>query len=297
MGDVSRFLDPILIQQLNQLQLSARIVVEGSTPGLHRSRVKGASVDFRQHRAYVAGDEPRRLDWRLLGRTDRPYVREYHEETNLRAVLMLDRSGSMAYGKRFGRKFDYAARIVASLAYLMIGQTESVGLGIAGKGLENWLPPHSHPSQLSRLIEAVERAEPRGASSPAAAMHAVAGHLQRRCLIVVVSDFFEPIPKLRAGLARLRHDRHEVIALQTLEPDEIEFPFRAFVRFRGLEEESPTLCDASLLKKTYLENFQRHQDELRDACQSLGVELRRAVIDQPLDEMLVAFLRRTSSMH
>src|SRR5258708_35754494 len=107
MSDVSRFLDPTLIQKLNQLQLSARIVVEGSTPGLHRSRVKGASVDFRQHRAYVAGDEPKRLDWRLLGRTDRPYVREYHEETNLRAVLMLDRSGSMAYGKRFGRKFDY----------------------------------------------------------------------------------------------------------------------------------------------------------------------------------------------
>jgi uncharacterized protein (DUF58 family) len=179
----------------------------------------------------------------------------------------------------------------------MIGQTESVGLGVFGPKLQSWLPPQSHSSQLSQLIEVLERVEPNGSSSPAAAMHDVAGHLQRRCLVVVVSDFFEPIKQLRAGFARLRHDRHEVIAIQTLEPDEIDFPFRAFVRFRGLEEESPTLCDAALVKKTYLDNFHRHQDELRDACQSLGVEWRRTVIDQPLDEMLVALLRRSSSAH
>src|SRR3954465_4544931 len=127
MSDVARFLDPSLVERLNQLQLTARSVVEGSTVGLHRTPLKGASVEFRQHRSYVPGDEPRRLDWRVLGRTDRPYVREYEEETNLRCVMMLDRSGSMSYGSLGESKFDFAAKLTASLSYLMLAQTESVG--------------------------------------------------------------------------------------------------------------------------------------------------------------------------
>src|SRR5215210_6494352 len=129
---VSRYLEPNLIERLNHLQLSARSVVEGSIVGAHRSPMKGASVEFRQHRFYTPGDEPRRLDWRVLGRTDRPYIKEYDEETNLRAVLLLDASGSMSYaGARKGEpKFEYASRLVAALSYLMLGQTESVGVGL-----------------------------------------------------------------------------------------------------------------------------------------------------------------------
>src|SRR5438552_14308982 len=125
---VSRYLEPNLIERLNQLQLSARSVVEGTINGLHRSPVKGASVEFRQHRFYTPGDEPRRLDWRVFARTDRPYIKEFDEETNLRCALMLDASGSMAYAGKHGSKYDYAAKLVASLAYLMLAQTESVGL-------------------------------------------------------------------------------------------------------------------------------------------------------------------------
>src|SRR3954471_22947045 len=145
MSFVTRYLDPTLVERLNHLQVTARSVVEGSITGAHRSPLKGASVEFRQHRFYTPGDEPRRLDWRVLGRTDRPYIKEYDEETNLRCVLMLDESGSMAYGTEKsgaapslspgaapgaegGSKFDYAAKLVASFAYLMLGQTESVGL-------------------------------------------------------------------------------------------------------------------------------------------------------------------------
>src|SRR5882757_9764220 len=127
MSFVTRYLEPSLVERLNHLQLSARSVVEGSITGLHRSPLKGASVEFRQHRFYTPGDEMRRLDWRVLGRTDRPYIKEYDEETNLRCLLMLDSSGSMAYGKRGVTKFEYAAKLVASLSYLMLGQSESVG--------------------------------------------------------------------------------------------------------------------------------------------------------------------------
>src|SRR4051794_14174499 len=157
---VSRYLEPNLVERLNQLQLSARSVVEGTISGLHRSPVKGASVEFRQHRFYAPGDELRRLDWRVLGRTDRPYIKEYDEETNLRCVLLLDASGSMSYAgseasttnsssadaRRDGStasKFDYPCRLVASLSYLMLGQTESIGLATFSGKLDHWLVPRS----------------------------------------------------------------------------------------------------------------------------------------------------------
>src|SRR5512139_2712449 len=133
MALVSRYLDANLVERLNHLEISARSVVEGATVGLHKSPVKRASVEFPQHRFYVPGDEPRRLDWRVLARTDRPYVKEYHEQTNLRCVLMVDCSGSMSYGSPENTKFDFAARLAAALAYLMLGQTESVGVAMCGR--------------------------------------------------------------------------------------------------------------------------------------------------------------------
>src|SRR3954471_13646103 len=157
MSFVTRYLEPALVERLNHLQLSARSVVEGSITGAHRSPVKGASVEFRQHRFYTHGDDIRRIDWRVRGRTDRPYIKEYDEETNLRAVLMFDRSGSMGYvgsGKQTKgaephlSKFDYAAKLVASLAYLMLGQSESVGLALFGSKVEQWVPPRAGTTQL-----------------------------------------------------------------------------------------------------------------------------------------------------
>src|SRR5258708_3658718 len=165
MSLISRYLDPVLIERLNYLQLSARRVVAGSTIGQHKSAVKGASIEFRQHRPYVSGDEPRRIDWRVLGRTDRPYVKEYDEETNLRCMILLDASGSMAYARRSGAKFDYAATAVAALAYLMLGQTESVGVALFRKRIDPWLAPKSGTAQLARVIDVIERTAPRGPAS------------------------------------------------------------------------------------------------------------------------------------
>src|SRR6266567_2471849 len=221
MSLVSRYLDPLLIERLNALQLSARRVVVGSTLGQHKSPVKGASVEFRQHRFYVPGDEPRRLDWRVFGRTDRPYVKEYDEETNLRALILLDGSGSMGYGRKHGTKFDYAASLAASLAYLMLGQTEAVGLGLFRKRIDAFLAPRGGTPQLARVIDVLERSS----------------------LVIVISDFFTPIDKFREGVAHLKHDRHELICLRVLDRDELEFPFRRWSRFRGMEGEDARLCE------------------------------------------------------
>lgn len=292
MSDVARFLDPNLVQQLNQLQMTARSVVEGLTSGKHRSRMRGASVEFRQHRQYAPGDEPKHLDWRVLARTDRPYVREFQEETNLRAAILLDRSGSMSYANRFGSKFDYAARLTAALAYVMLGESESVGLGVFDQRIDTWIAPHSHRSQLSRLIQTLEDIEPDGPSAPGAAMQDVSRRLSRRSLVIVISDLFESADPLRKGLARLRYDRHEVVLMQVIDPDELEFPFRSFIRFRGLEMDQTSLCNASMLRATYQSRMKSHERELKQACQKLAIEYVRFVTDQPMDEALISFLRK-----
>jgi uncharacterized protein (DUF58 family) len=277
--------------------LSARSVVEGTTLGQHRSPVRGASVEFRQHRPYVAGDEPRRLDWRILARTDRPYVRQYEEETNLRCALLLDRSGSMAYGgERRERKFAYAAKVVASLAYLMLGQGESVGAGTFGKRLEQWVAPHGGSAkggtpQLARVIDVLERTEPRETSDPARALHDAAERLGRRSLVVVVSDFFCDVAGLKTSLARLRHARHEAVLLRVLDDDEIDFPFTQWVRLRGLEGEPARLCEPAVVRQRYRQKFDAHQRDLADACRSMRAELHTFRTSRSVDQALVGFLR------
>jgi len=301
MSLVSRYLEPAVVERLNYLQLSARSVVEGTTTGQHRSPVKGASIEFRQHRFYVPGDEPRRLDWRVLGRTDRPYVKEYDEETNLRCVLMVDCSGSMGYGgKSSGRlervtKFDYAAKLAAALAYLMLGQTESVGVGLFGKGLDSYLPPRAGTGQLSRVIDVLERAAPKGASGGAGAVHAVAERLERRALVIVISDLFWPEAAVREGLARLRHDRHETIVMRVLDRDEVEFPFRRWVRLRGLEGERGRMCEPALVRKSYLQSFRRHARAVGDACRAMGAEFQSFSTDRPVIDALTTFLQRRAA--
>jgi uncharacterized protein (DUF58 family) len=302
MSFVSRYLEPNLIERLNQLQLSARRVVEGSITGLHRSPVKGSSVEFRQHRFYVPGDEPRRLDWRVLGRTDRPYIKEYDEETNLRCALMLDCSGSMEYGEEAtaaaigAQKFDYAAKIVAALAYLMLGQTESVGLALFAAKLERWIGPKAGTGQLSVLIDVLERAVPRGPSHLGQAMQEVADRLDKRSLVIAVTDAFNPIAAISKGLARLHHDRHETIVIQVLHPDEVHFPFRTWSRFRGMEGERPRLCEPAVTRQAYLDKFRRHRQQLAEACRSQASEFYSVVTDKPLIECVTQLLHRRAGV-
>ena len=292
MSVVSRYLEPALVERLNHLTLSARSVVEGSTIGSHKSPLKGASIEFRQHRIYTPGDEPRRLDWRVLARTDRPYIKEYDEETNLRCLIMLDTSGSMAYGGQSEIKFDYAGKLAAALSYLMLGQTESVGLATFGKKLESYLAPHAGTAHLSRVIDALERCAPKGESGLHQAMHDVAERLERRSLVIVLSDVFAPVPAVREGLAHLRHERHEVLLLRVLDRDELDFPFKNWSKFRGLEGEKPHLCESSLVRKSYLASFRRHAEELKDACRALRVQHADFVTDKPLLDAVTQFLHR-----
>ena len=295
MALVSRYLDPNLVERLNHLELSARRVVEGSTIGLHKSPMKGASVEFRQHRFYVPGDEPRRLDWRVLARTDRPYIKEYDEETNLRCMLLLDASGSMAYGREHGAKYDAAARIVASLAYLMLRQTEGVGLATFSSNLTSFLPPHATSTQLARVIDQLERTDPRGQSNLPQAVQEVADRLGRRALVIIVSDLFTPIQQVREAFARLNYERHETIVIQVIDPDEQQFPFRNWSRFRGLEGEPAMLAEPAMVRKAYLENFRHHQQQLAESYRAMRIEQHQYTTDRPLLDWLTQMISRRNA--
>jgi uncharacterized protein (DUF58 family) len=182
-----------------------------------------------------------------------------------------------------------------SLAYLMLGQTESVGLSLFQKRVINWLVPHTGTAQLSRIVEAVEKAAPRDQSALAQAIHETAERLERRALIVLISDLMIPSAQFREGLAHLRHDRHEVIALRVLDRDEIEFPFRSWTRFRGLEGESPSLVEPSLVRTKYQENQKRHARELDEAARAMHAQLKTFVTDKDLADSLAAFLHHRAA--
>jgi uncharacterized protein (DUF58 family) len=295
MSLVTRYLEPALVERLSHLQLSARMVVEGATSGIHKSALKGSSIEFRQHRPYVAGDEPRRLDWRVLGRTNRPYVKEYDEETNLRCMIVLDRSGSMGYGKSNGTKFDFAAKLAASLAYLMLAQTESVGLATFGAGVDRWLGASSRTQQLSNIIEILERTAPSGKSDLVRAVQQIADRLGRRSLIVLISDLFVPAPVFQEALARVRHERHETIVLRVLDRDEMEFPFRTWCRFRGMESETQQICEPTLVRKRYLARFADHASQIEQIARTLPAELATFTTDRSLADSLTTFLRRRAA--
>jgi uncharacterized protein (DUF58 family) len=182
--------------------------------------------------------------------------------------------------------------MVASLAYLMLGQTESVGLALFAAKLETWLAPRAGTGQLSHVIDALERATPRGESRLGKAMNEVADRLGRRSLVIAASDCFHPVATIREGLARLRHDRHEAIVLQVLDRDEVDFPFRKWSRFRGLEGERARLVEPALVRRVYLDNFRRHRQQLAETCRAMGAEFYSFVTDKPLIDSVTQFLHR-----
>src|SRR5436305_7083461 len=227
--------DPTSLAKYGHLALIARTLVEGFLTGVHKSPYKGFSVEFAEHRQYYPGDEIRHIDWRAYGKTDRYYIKEYEEETNLRAHLLVDASGSMGYRGSGPSKFEYAQYIAASLAYLMLHQLDAVGLVTHDTKVRQLIKPRANSKHLLRLIGALEETRPGGETSVAPLWHQLAGQLNRRGLVVILSDCFDQLGPLLHALRHFRHQRHEVLLFHILAPDEIEFPFRKMTQFRNLE--------------------------------------------------------------
>jgi uncharacterized protein (DUF58 family) len=288
--------DPTSLAKYGRLALVARDLVEGFLTGVHKSPYKGFSVEFAEHRQYYPGDEIRHIDWRVYGKTDRYYIKEYEEETNLRAFLLVDASGSMAYRGASYSKFQFAQYIAASLAYLMLHQRDAVGLGTYDSRIRQLIPPRANAKHLLQLLHVLEQTQPGGETRMAPLWHELAGRFQRRGMVVIISDCFDQVGPLVRALRHFRHERHEVLLFQILAPEEIEFPFKKWTMFRNLEMPGHKLrVDPHQLRKDYLRNFQAFCKELHDQAGQMQVDYHLIRTDEPVERALGAYLTRRQS--
>ena len=291
-GRPGRYFDPAVLARISNLTLRARHVVEGLMAGLHRSSLRGLSVEFAQHRPYTPGDELRRVDWKLFGRQDRYFVKEYEAETNLRAHLFVDASASMGYAGSGVSKFDYAATLAASLAYLMLLQRDAVGLVLMGAGAPRVLPARSQPHHLQAIIAELEGSRPAGATDVRAALAEVAGGLHRRGLCILISDLLDDPQGVEHGLRHLHHRRHDLMVLQLMDRDELELPFRKLTLFRDLEGPLQLTTDPREIRREYCTAVEEHLAQVRALCRRAGADHDLFVTDEPLDRGLVRYLAR-----
>jgi uncharacterized protein (DUF58 family) len=285
--------DPTSLAKYGRLTLVAKSLVEGFLTGAHKSPYKGFSVEFAEHRQYYPGDEIRHIDWRAYGKTDRYYIKEYEEETNLRAHLLIDASGSMAYRGANTSKFEYAQYIAASLAYLMLHQRDAVGLGLHDTKIRQLIPPRANSKHLLHLIHTLEESRPGGETAMAPLWHGLAEQFSRRGMVVILSDCFDEVPALLRALRHFRHRRHEVILFHILAPEEIEFPFKKWTQFRNLEVSGHRLLvDPQRLRKEYRLNFEKFCKELRDSAGQARVDYHMIRTDDPVDRALGIYLTK-----
>lgn len=286
------YFDPRTLAKLSGLELRARHVVEGYVSGLHRSPYHGFSIEFAQHREYVPGDDLRYVDWKVYGRSDKIYLKQYEQETNLVAYLLLDASESMLYqGERAAlSKLEYAKTAAASLAYLVIRHQDSAGLATFDSEVRALARPASTPSHFKELVHLLEQTQPQGKTTAGAILHHLAERFTKRGVVLVFSDLFDDVAALSAGLKHLRHRRHDVVLFHVLDRDELEFPFRQPSLFLGLEGLPNVSVDARALRKAYLEQFNKFQEDVRRACLEVGGDYVLMPTDQPLDVVLSQYL-------
>ncbi|HVJ80313.1 MAG TPA: DUF58 domain-containing protein [Planctomycetia bacterium] len=285
------YLDPHTLAKVKDLELKARRTIEGLVSGAHRSPYQGVSVEFAEHREYVPGDDVRHVDWKLYGKTDKIYLKRYEQETNLVCNLVIDSSQSMAYGSAGIPKLFYASQLAASLAYLVIYHQDSVGMTFFEDRVRYHVPASGQPSQLRQLLHLLAVCQPANLKSQVGkTLDEMAERFTKRSLVALVSDCFDDLDAIVAGLKHLRYKRHEVIVFHVLDPAEIEFPFSDVTLFKGLEQYPDLLADPRGLRDAYRESFQAYLKRIYVACKSAGVDYQLVRTDRPLDQLLIDFL-------
>jgi len=292
MSNASPLLDPQMLARLQVLPLRARSIVEGYVSGVHRSPFHGFSIEFAEHREYAPGDDLRYLDWKVFGRTDKYYLKQFEEETNLVCHLLLDTSESMRYQSPAApmSKLDYARRAAATLAYLVLHQQDSVGLVTYDREIRALVRASSNPSRLKDILDVMENAEAERTTSTGTIFHDLAERLKKRGIVIVLSDLFDDIDTMIKGFRHLRHRRHEVIVMHVLDPAEVEFPFEDVTLFRGMEGLPDALVESRALRKAYLDQFNQYLHKLKAGCRAQAIDYVPMRTDQSLEVVLSSYL-------
>lgn len=280
-----------------KLELIARQLVEGLMMGRHRSPFKGSSVEFVEHREYYPGDEIRHIDWRAFGKTGRYYIKEFEDETSLRSQILVDASGSMKYAGKSSSKFRYASALAASLAWLLLGQRDSVGLMTFDSKIRNQLRPSSSRDVFRQMAQVLEDTTPGEDTSLGKVIESALPSIKRRSLLILISDCFDSLEAMESALQRCRHARHEVVLFQVAAPEEIEFPFERPTQFRNFEDaDNRLLVDPALLRKEYLRQYTEFSDGLVKLCGRLAIDHCLVRTDTPLQDVLGNWLAERMSL-
>jgi uncharacterized protein (DUF58 family) len=292
----ANLLDAEAVAQAEALGLHARYIVEGYMSGEHKSPFRGFSVEFTQHREYVPGDDIRHLDWKVLGRTDRYYLKQYEQETNYVAHLLVDASESMAYGSGSITKLHYAKQIAACLAYLVLSQRDAVSMNVFDTAVRSHVPRTGNLGSIHNIMTMLAAMQPTARTDVASVLHRIASTVPRRGIVILISDLFDDEQKILDGVQHLRFVGHEVIVFHTLDPCELEFPFEGMVEFDGLEVVEKLLTRPSEIRKTYLREIESFRKRVREGCERNRSHYVLVNTAQSLAEMLggyLAFRQRT----
>lgn len=297
----SRELDPRVLAEIGSLSFRARIVADSATAGMHRSRHHGTSVEFSDHKEYSPGDNLRMLDWRAFARCDRDYIKRFEDESNLRGLIVIDSSRSMAYPEQAREvkrlsKLEYAATCAGALSFVLARQGDAIGLATFGEKLEIQVPSRAKRGHLQELLATLEAMRPDGKTELARALDALSEGLPRRMVILVFTDLLDGGLSSLDAIKRLRARRHDVVVFHVLDPDELEFPFEDHTQFVGMERGEQVNIDARAIRAAYLEEVARFLQTAEQSCRSARVEYNLARTDRSPSGLLGAFLSRRESI-
>jgi uncharacterized protein (DUF58 family) len=291
------YFEPDKAGKLKNLNLLARQAVEGFISGLHRSPHKGFSVEFAEHREYTSGDDVRHMDWVAWGRTDRYYIKQYEQETNLRTYVLLDTSNSMAY--RYGggmTKFEYGCFLSACLAYLMARQQDMVGMIAFDERMRFHLTPGSTPAHMDRVFRNLEGLRPGGGTRIGPTFHDLANRIEKRGLVIVISDLYDDPAEIMKALQHFVYKKHQIIVFHLLDPAELDFPFRKILSFVDMETSERLLVDPRYVREGYLEEMRAFVDNYRRECGNRNIEYVLTTTEKPYEAMLLQYLAKRKMM-
>lgn len=287
--------DPITLSKIANMELRARLVIDGVLSGIHKSPYKGSSIEFLEHKEYSPGNEIKHIDWKVHARTDKYYIKQFEEETNLKCYIFLDTSGSMGYKSTGISKFEYATTLAASLAYLLLKQSDMAGLISFSDKVQQFIPPRSRLTHLHILLNALTKLKTAGKSNISNVLKEFIEKICRRSLIIIISDFFDDTEKIIHQLKYFQFKKNEVILFHILDPYELTFPFETITFFESMEDDRRILAEPKSIKDLYISEINRFIEQFKQVCFENQIDYWLIDSSTPLDQALIKFLTRRES--
>ncbi|MFA7229587.1 MAG: DUF58 domain-containing protein [Melioribacteraceae bacterium] len=296
--DYKKFLDPVVISKLKTLELRARMVVEGFKVGLHRSPYHGFSIEFSEHRPYMQGDALKNVDWKVYAKSEKYFIKQFEEETNLICNIFIDISRSMNFMHSSKiTKLEYAKTLAASLAYVMIDQQDSVGLTVFSDKIHSFLPPKSNRVYLKKILTALSQIAPDGTTRTARCLYSMADKIRKRGLTIIISDFFDDIDSILTALKHIHYKKNEVIVFQILDPIEKNFGFERDSIFVDMETGEQLTTQPHQIQRAYQQAMNEYLHKLKNECLNFGIEYNLIDTSQPFDEALIGYFAKRARLN